>query len=595
MHLSQLVKLFRFSKELYGDYKSDYKSKMLLLALFGFFNGLLGAIGVGALIPFFSFIIKKNIENPDIVSRFIEWLLTHLHLESNITSVLILIVSLFILKAIAVTISRYAGLRIVCGQEMKLRKDLYRAALSMTWPYLLRQKLGYLENTLTSDIGGAMRFLAVNMALLNGITSLLMYTAVAVSISWQVTLLALAGGGVILFLSRPFFLSMRRYGKEQATMNKEISHEINENATGLKVIKAMRVEKKALEEGGRFFEEFRRIRVRAGTLKTIVGTALQPLSALFISIFFIISYENPQFDLAAFLAVIYLIQQIFGFIDKVQDALHDMNNLFPYAKNVLAFKKTVADNREEDKGTKSFSLEREIQFKGVSFTYGAKPILAGVNFSIKKGEMFGVIGPSGAGKTTIADLILRLFIPEEGEILLDGVDARDISLDQWRKNIGYVSQEIFLKNSAIEENIKFYDDTISEEEMFEAARMANIYDVVSALPQGFATIVGERGVFLSAGQRQRIILARILARRPKILVLDEATSALDNESESMIQQAIENLKGEVTVIVIAHRLSTIMNCDRLLVLNDGQIQEEGKPRELLENQTSYFHKVHAMG
>ncbi|MBI4778850.1 ATP-binding cassette domain-containing protein [Candidatus Falkowbacteria bacterium] len=233
-----------------------------------------------------------------------------------------------------------------------------------------------------------------------------------------------------------------------------------------------------------------------------------------------------------------------------------------------------------------------MEFKNVGFSYDqSKLILKNVSFTIKKGEMVGLIGPSGAGKTTIVDIILRLFNPNKGEISIDGENINKIKINDWRKNIGYVSQDIFLKNDTIANNIKFYNDSITDEEMVEAAKMANIYDFILSCPDKFSTVIGERGFLLSVGQRQRIVIARILARRPEILILDEATSALDNESEVLIQKVIENLKNKITVLLIAHRLSTVMNCTKLLVLQNGEIKEQGSPEELMADPNSYFFKV----
>jgi ABC-type multidrug transport system fused ATPase/permease subunit len=215
-----------------------------------------------------------------------------------------------------------------------------------------------------------------------------------------------------------------------------------------------------------------------------------------------------------------------------------------------------------------------------------------VNFSISRGEMVGLIGPSGAGKTTIVDLVLRLFNPTSGEILLDGKNIRKIKLKDWRKNIGYVSQDIFLINDTIANNIKFYDDSISDKEIEEAAKSANIYDFIQNCPEKFETNIGERGIMLSVGQRQRIIIARVLARQPKFLLLDEATSALDNESELKIKESIDGLKGKVPVFIIAHRLSTVMNCDKVLAIENGKIIEQGEPKKLLNDKKSYFYQIY---
>ena len=204
--------------------------------------------------------------------------------------------------------------------------------------------------------------------------------------------------------------------------------------------------------------------------------------------------------------------------------------------------------------------------------------------------MIGLIGPSGAGKTTTVDLLLRLFRPQSGELLIDGVNIDEMDKKSWRNNIGYVSQDIFLLNDTIENNIRFYDDSLSPKDIADATKSANIYDFIETLPDKLQTIVGERGIQLSGGQRQRIVLARILARKPSILILDEATSALDNESEHKIQEAIRDLRGKLTIIIVAHRLSTVIHSNRILVLKDGIIAEEGSPQELLNNTKSYFYK-----
>ena len=209
----------------------------------------------------------------------------------------------------------------------------------------------------------------------------------------------------------------------------------------------------------------------------------------------------------------------------------------------------------------------------------------------EKGETAGIVGPSGSGKTTIADLIIRLFPVSSGRILLDGDNIENFTLESWRKNIGYVSQDVFLKDGTIEENIRFYDFSVADKDIENGARSANIYDFIRSLPDGFKTQVGDRGMALSTGQRQRIALARVLSRHPQILILDEATSSLDNESESLIKESIEKLRGAITIIIIAHRLTTVMGVDHLIALKDGQVVEEGDPKALLEDQNSYFHKV----
>ena len=186
---------------------------------------------------------------------------------------------------------------------------------------------------------------------------------------------------------------------------------------------------------------------------------------------------------------------------------------------------------------------------------------------------------------------MRLFPLGRGEITVDGKNIAGIDLNNWRRSIGYMPQDTFLLNDTIENNIRFYNKSLSQDEIVKAAQMANIYDFIQELPEGFNTIIGERGIKVSAGQRQRIALARTLVNNPEIIIFDEATSALDNQSELMIQKTIENLRGKITMLVIAHRLSTIMNSDKLIMIEKGKIIEEGSPDKLLADKDSHFYKI----
>ncbi|MDP3696775.1 MAG: ATP-binding cassette domain-containing protein, partial [Candidatus Taylorbacteria bacterium] len=263
----------------------------------------------------------------------------------------------------------------------------------------------------------------------------------------------------------------------------------------------------------------------------------------------------------------------------------------PLINILVAYEKEVDKNREFAGGNKQFVFNKILEFKNVSFGYiGGQNIVSSLNLSINKGEMVGLIGPSGAGKTTMVDLLLRLFRPQNGKLLIDGANIDEIDKKSWHDNIGYVSQDIFLINDTIENNVRFYNDSLNHKDIADATKSANIYDFIEALPDKFQTLVGERGVQLSGGQRQRIVLARILARKPSVLVLDEATSALDNESEHKIQEAIRNLRGKLTILIVAHRLSTVMHADKIAVIKNGVISEEGSPEELLNNTKSYFYK-----
>lgn len=235
-------------------------------------------------------------------------------------------------------------------------------------------------------------------------------------------------------------------------------------------------------------------------------------------------------------------------------------------------------------GTRNFEqLNRLIELKGVSFGYeGAGSVLHNVSFKIPKGSMTAIVGSSGSGKTTLTDLIMRLYDPTEGSILVDEIDLKKLRLEDWRKSIGVVSQDVFLFNDTIFNNIALGKQHVSEEDVARAVNQAYADNFIENLPERYETTVGDRGWNLSGGQRQRLALARAIVHRPQILILDEATSSLDSNSEQLVYQCIKQLRGETTVIIVAHRLATIRDADHIVVLEEGQVSQEGQWDHLIK-------------
>lgn len=588
MDTKRIKNLFFASRELYGG----YQWQMAAMILLGLVSGFVEAAGIGTLIPIFSFVVKNGEVGDDFISRTVFQIFSYFNFSLSVRSLLVFAVGLFLLKAVLTILFSLVNTKIMADYEKRMKEKIYKNALSASWSYLLKQKVGYLERILFTNVSFVSRLFQQIANNILGFSSFLMYAFVAFKLAPKIAFFALAIGIIVIFVFKPLFVKTKVFADKRKKSEEQINHLINENIVGIKTIKAMGVEKRVRDMAGVFFEKLREMRVKLSMYKAFGSSFVQPIGFLFISTMFAVFYKRPDFNFAVFIAVMYLIQRIFQYVEKIQGSLYVISESVPYVASLIHFEEELAQFREVNDGEDKFIFEHELEVKNLVFQYNnGSSVLSGVNFKIKKGEMVGVIGPSGAGKTTLVDILLRLFQAQSGEILIDKKSIQKISISDWRRNVGYVSQDIFLKNDTIKENISFFEN-IQKEDIEYAARLANIYDFIKNLPEGFESVVGERGVLLSAGQRQRIVLARALARKPKILILDEATSALDNESEKLIKQSIDSLKGELTVIVIAHRLSTIMSADKLIAIENGKIVEEGVPKELLENKSSYFYRVY---
>ncbi len=572
-----------------------YTLRIFLLAALGFFAGLFEGIGITALAPLFHF-FDKNTEAPtDFISQTIEKLFSILHIPFSLPVVLIFIVSLFILKSITSVLYTYILTRIQSRYEQKTMERLLGSTLQADWPYILKQKLGKLETLIKIDSRYSGEMLQAISRILMICATLFAYLLLSVNISETVTVGAFIFGTIILLLYKPLFSFARGLSQQISHINVDIAHHINESLIGLKTIKALSAEKRVMLRGKSFFEQLRDKHLRLTILTKITTESLQPIGILFLTMVIAFAFYQTSYNLGALAALVYLIHRIFQYTQSIQSMTQNISVILPYVENMTSYLEE-ADKAKEGRFFKTrekIQFEETLSFNSVSFSYNdSKKVIDKTSFTVKRGEMVGFIGPSGAGKTTIFDLLLRLLRPTEGKILVDGKNIHSIDIPDWRKNLSYVSQDVFLLNDTIFNNIKFFDDSVTKEDVFRAAKLAQIYDFINTLPDKFDTTVGERGVLLSAGQRQRVALARALARKPKVLLLDEATSSLDNESEQRIQTAIENLKGGMTILVIAHRLSTVLNSDKLFVVEKGKIVEEGNPRTLLKEKETYFHKMY---
>jgi subfamily B ATP-binding cassette protein MsbA len=281
-------------------------------------------------------------------------------------------------------------------------------------------------------------------------------------------------------------------------------------------------------------------------------------------------------------AMVFAYSRLYTPIRKLGRVNSNLKTLQGATKRVFAIMNTAPDIKENENAKMLPRHRDSIEFKQIYFAYSqGEPVLRDISFKVKAGEMVAFVGPTGSGKSTLLDLIPRFYDVTSGSLSIDGVDIRDVTLESLREQIGFVNQDTILFHDTIAYNIRYGNREKSPEEMFAAARSAHAHDFILAQPKGYDTIVGDQGVLLSGGQKQRIAIARAILVNPTILILDEAASALDSESERLVQEAIERLKGGLTILVVAHRLSTIMKADRIHVLEEGRIVESGSRDGLL--------------
>jgi ABC-type multidrug transport system fused ATPase/permease subunit len=331
-------------------------------------------------------------------------------------------------------------------------------------------------------------------------------------------------------------------------------------------------------------------------IQTLVPNTLEVFTVTSAGIFLIVGYFLAGDAAISVIPTFFVFVLVFFRIRPVIKVFNDFRmkiaHIIPRLAAVGEVMSGINEKRNDDNKIQFSGLKNSVQFTGVNFSYPDSQIevLENINVEIKFGETTALIGGSGGGKSTIADLFLGLYDPTSGNVMIDGVDLKDIKLDSWRQNIGVVDQDVFLLNTSILENIRFARPEISEESVIDAAKMANADQFIREFEQGYGTVVGDRGFKLSGGQKQRLGLARALVHNPEILVLDEATSSLDSISEHMIQQALENMRNQKTILMIAHRLSTVRNADYILVLDNGTLVEQGTHEDLLKAD-GYFSKL----
>ncbi|EMF34035.1 ABC transporter ATP-binding protein [Leptospira interrogans] len=474
-----------------------------------------------------------------------------------------------------------------------LRSELYAKAQTLPINHFVQEKTGILMSRIINDVEVLGKLISSDLK--DAITDffyIVTHLLLLLYLSWKMFLAVFIVVPIVMGPVSAFADKIRRATRNQQERLSLLNGHLQEVISGIRVIRAFSMEK---TEAKRFWEFNQDLSDKTfkGHFYHQVGPSLTELFSSIVAVIFLsfgaYLMEDGTFSrgmfMAFFLTLIFLMRpfkQMSMLSNSIQSAISAGDRVFE-----LLDQETDIRNPANPKFLKK--MEKGLSFNNVTYMYpGAKnPAIQEINLEIAKGETIALVGASGAGKSTLVDLVPRLIDPQEGKVLIDGIDLRDLDLSNLRKRIGIVSQQVFLFNGSIRENICYGNQNVTEEQLRTACEQAFAMEFILSFEEGLDTIVGERGVMLSGGQRQRIAIARALLLNPEILILDEATSALDTESERLVQEALESLYKNRTVIIIAHRLSTVQIANRIFTMEDGKIVESGTHTELLQLDGKY--------
>ena len=594
-----------------------YKKYLVLSVIFNILSAILNIFSFMAIIPILQILFKT--EGAALTVNYMEWngdfntikdvasnnadyYISQLISQIGPTTTL-LVIGLFLafmtfLKTGAYFLSSATIIPIRTGVVRDIRNQLYHKITSLPLGFFSEERKGDIIARMSGDVQEIENSIMSSLDMLfKNPVLILFYFATLLFISWQLTLFTLVFVPIMGWFMGFVGRKLKQKSIKAQSLWSDTMSQVEETLGGLRIIKAFCAEEKMNHRFDKINTQYRdnicRVNTRqqmAHPMSEFLGTVMIVIVLWFGGVLVLndMTLEGPSF--------IYYLIMLYSIINPLKDfskAGYNIPKGLASMERVDKILQAVNNIKEPEIPVRVKEFSSKIEFRNVSFRYGEKWVLRHVNLTIEKGKTVALVGQSGGGKSTLVDLIPRYYDVQEGEVLIDGVNVKDIGIHDLRSLIGNVNQEAILFNDTFRNNISFGVETASQEQIEEAARIANAHNFIVQTENGYDTNIGDRGSRLSGGQRQRISIARAILKNPPILILDEATSALDTESERLVQDALEHLMKTRTTVAIAHRLSTIKNADEICVINEGEIVERGTHDELIALD-GYYKKLNDM-
>jgi subfamily B ATP-binding cassette protein MsbA len=605
-------------------YTKPYWKHIVLTFVFTILFAVLSGLSVYLTIPLLDTLFQSSSQGQTIqqipgvnqTSNFLpEWIIdfkddisntfNHYVLSGDKTDVLfnicVLIFFAYLFKNIFSYLQSYFMAFVEYASMKDLRDDTYKHLHKLPISYFKKERVGNLISRFTNDVNIVQASISATFSnLIKEPLTIIVFLIIAISISWKLSLFAL----IIVPISSLLIAWLGSKLKKLTTLLQiklgDITSVLQETISGVKIVKAFSMEnyennRFMLETKNYFDMVLRTVRIRnlsspvTELLSMVIGAVIIYYGGLLV-------LQEKTLNASQFLGFLFAIFQMMPPIKELGSVNNRIQEASAAAERIFEITDTEPLIKTKKGAIELKEFKDIVTFKNITFHYedSEELVLSDINFSVQKGNILALVGPSGGGKSTLVDLIPRFYDPTSGKILIDGTDIKDITVESLRSKMGIVTQETFLFNTSIFENIAYGLKNFPMEKMIEATKMANAHNFISEMPQAYNTVIGERGVKLSGGQRQRLTIARALLKNPEIMIFDEATSALDNESEILVQEAIERLMKNRTTFVIAHRLSTIRNATGILVIDKGKIIQRGTHEELVMDEKGLYKKLYDM-